>query len=79
MHLKKMDVILVSILAGVVLLLLPLHLYKMITKNADFFERRQIPYSKPELLFGSSREFFFRQIELIDFVKRLYDEMPTER
>lgn len=53
--------------------------YKKVTKNEEFFAARGVPYIKPKLIFGSSMEFFFKKIELIDFIKNLYDALPNER
>lgn len=53
--------------------------YLQVKKNERFFADRGVPYIKPKFLFGSSMEFFFKKIELIDFVEKLYDAMPNER
>lgn len=53
--------------------------YLKVKKNERFFADRGIPFVKPKFLFGSSWDFFFRKIELIDFEQNLYDAMPNER
>lgn len=53
--------------------------YLQVTKNETFFADRGVRYIKPRFLFGSSMEFFFKKIELIDFIKNLYNAMPNER
>lgn len=69
----------VSVVLVLIIFISSVFLYKQVTKNYDFFLRRGIPFSKPKLLFGSSMDFYFKKIELIEFIKRLYYEMPNQR
>lgn len=53
--------------------------YSHVKKNERFFADRGIPFEKPKFLFGSAKEFFFKKIELIEFIQNRYNAMPNER
>lgn len=54
-------------------------MYKWASQNHDYFIKRGVPALKPSLIFGNSTEFFTKKIELIDFVKKLYNDFPNEK
>lgn len=62
-----------------IVLSLSLFIYKYATQNNDYFIKRGIPALKPILFFGNSGEFFTKQVDLIDFVKKLYNDFPDEK
>lgn len=53
--------------------------YKWATQNDGYFIKRKVPALKPSLFFGNSRDFFTKKIDLIEFVKKLYDDFPDEK
>lgn len=54
-------------------------IYKWITANDKFFEKRGIPYLKPTLLFGNTINFVFQTISLPDFAQKLYASYPNKK
>lgn len=67
------------IICGVLIGLLLQVLYKLITKNNDFFTKNGIKFPKPYLLFGNSGEFIFRKKNVGQFVSETYAAFPTEK
>lgn len=63
----------------VIFIIIARMIYRWATKNNDYFIKRGIPALKPTLIFGNSAEFFTKQIDLIDFVKKLYNDFPNEK
>lgn len=53
--------------------------YKWATQNDQYFVKRRVPALKPSLLFGNSADFFTKKIDLIEFVKKLYNDFPDEK
>lgn len=53
--------------------------YKWATQNDKYFVKKGIPALKPHLFFGNSADFFTKKIDLIEFVKKLYDDFPDEK
>lgn len=58
---------------------LALIIFRWATKNNDFFEKRGLPSMKPTLFFGNTSAFFFKKVELIEFVTNLYNAFPNEK
>lgn len=54
-------------------------LYKWATQNDEYFVERGVVSVKPALIFGNSADFFTKKIDLIEFVKKLYDDFPNEK
>lgn len=54
-------------------------LYKWATQNDEYFVKRGVVSVKPALIFGNSADFFTKKIDLIEFVKKLYDDFPNEK
>lgn len=53
--------------------------YKWATQNDQYFVKRGVPALKPSFLFGNSADFFTKKIDLIEFVKKLYNDYPCEK
>lgn len=53
--------------------------YKWATQNDDYFEKKGVPALKPTLFFGNSVDFFTKKVDLIEFVRKLYDDFPNEK
>jgi len=54
-------------------------LYKLVTKNYDYFEKKGIPFAKPAFLVGSRTDLLFRNKPMTKFVKDLYDEFRDHK
>lgn len=54
-------------------------LYKLATQDSDYFVKRGVAFIKPQFVFGSSKDFFFKKITLGEWAQRLYTSLPTER
>lgn len=53
--------------------------YKWATQNDLYFKKRGVPALKPVLFFGNSADFFTKKVDLIDFVKKLYNDFPDKK
>lgn len=53
--------------------------YKWATQNNKYFAKRGVPSLKPALFFGNSADFFTKKVDLIDFVKKLYNDFPDKK
>ena len=63
------------LLAFLVLLAVAVYLfYRWAVANNDFFEKRDIPYSKPSFLLGNFAKAVFRRKSLFDIFVDLYNE-----
>lgn len=49
-------------------------LYKLLTKNDDFFLKKGIPFDKPLPIFGNFLRFMLQKETLIDTVQKGYDK-----
>lgn len=74
-----MDLISVLIFSGVTTLAIIFVIYKWATQNDDYFVKRGVPALRPALLFGNSTDFFTKKVDLIDFVKKLYNDFPDKK
>lgn len=73
MDLNFLAQIFVSIITMIVLF------YKWATQNNKYFAKRGVPSLKPALFFGNSADFFTKKVDLIDFVKKLYNDFPDKK
>ncbi|XP_037038783.1 probable cytochrome P450 9f2 [Bradysia coprophila] len=62
----------------IAIFLFSLAFYKWATINNDYFEKRNMKFSKPTFLFGSMRDFFYSRGTLADFANKIYREFPNE-
>lgn len=53
--------------------------YRWAAQNDGYFIKRGIPALKPKLIFGNSADFFTKKVDLIDFVKKLYNDFPDKK
>lgn len=74
MELVFFPVYLTAVMAFVVFLV-----YKWATQNDEYFVKRGVLALRPTLIFGNSADFFTKKIDLIEFVKKLYDDFPNEK
>lgn len=71
-----MDTYLSEILIGVGVILLFFYYY--LTKNFNFWEKRNIPGPKPTPIFGNFKDVALGKIHAADYVKDVYDAYPQE-
>lgn len=74
-----MDSVNPPIYVTVAMVLIVFLVYKWATQNDKYFVKRGVRALTPTLFFGNSAEFFTKKIELIEFVKKLYDDFPDEK
>lgn len=67
----------ISITVGMVVVVFLV--YKWATQNDKYFEKKGVPALKPSFLFGNSADFFTKKVDLIEFVKKLYNDFPDEK
>jgi cytochrome P450 family 9 len=53
--------------------------YRYITRNNDYFSRRNVPYIKPTFLFGNIGPVFMRKISMLDHANKLYNELDGHK
>jgi cytochrome P450 family 9 len=53
--------------------------YRYITRNNDYFSRRNVPHIKPTFLFGNIGPVFMRKISMLDHVNKLYSELDGHK
>lgn len=53
--------------------------YKWVTQNNLYFTKRGVPALEPAIFFGNSADFFTKKVDLIDFVKKLYNDFPDKK
>lgn len=75
----KMDSVNFPIYFTVAVVAIIFIVYKWATQNDAYFVKRGVPALRPALFFGNSREFFTKQIDLIEFVQKLYNDFPAEK
>lgn len=54
-------------------------LYKWVTLNDKYFEKKGIVHMKPLFFFGNTGGFFLKQYSGPDFVNKLYNEFPKDK
>lgn len=74
-----MDPISVLIVSFITTLAIIYLTYKWATQNNKYFVQRGVPALKPTLIFGNSADFFMKKIDLIELVKRLYNDFPDKK
>lgn len=74
-----MDPISVLAVSAVASMTIVLLVYKWATQNDEYFVQRGVPALRPTLIFGNSADFFTKKIDLIEFVKKLYDDFPDKK
>lgn len=52
--------------------------YKWATLNNDFFEKRNVKYSKPKFLVGNTAGLFLNKYTATSFAQKTYKEFPDE-
>lgn len=68
------------VVLSIITALLAIHaFYKWATQDNKYFLQRGVPALRPALIFGNSADFFTKKIDLIDFVKKLYNDFPDEK
>lgn len=53
--------------------------YRFITRNNDYFAKRNVPYIKPTLVFGNTLRVFMRKVSLHDSVIELYSQLDGHK
>jgi cytochrome P450 family 9 len=53
--------------------------YRYITRNNDYFSKRNVPYIKPTFLFGSVKSLVMRKTSLCDHVTTLYNQLDGHK
>jgi hypothetical protein len=53
--------------------------YKLLTRKDDYFERKGIPYMKPQPLVGSRTDLVLRNISMPDMVNNWYKKFPNDK
>lgn len=53
--------------------------YKLLTKNDDFFLKKGIPFDKPLPIFGNFLRFMLQKETLLDVVQRPYDKYKKSK
>ncbi|CAG9838968.1 unnamed protein product [Diabrotica balteata] len=57
--------------------LIILLIYKYLTRYFDYWEKRNVPYFKPTLVFGNFKDVFTFKITIQEQLKKLYDKMDA--
>ncbi|XP_037042332.1 probable cytochrome P450 9f2 [Bradysia coprophila] len=65
------------LLCAVVVIIFLLH--KFLSREYGYFEAKGIPYSKPMFIFGSRKDFLFRNKSILTVIKDFYDEFPNDK
>lgn len=52
--------------------------YRILTKNHDYFSKRNVPHLKPNLI-GNFGPVFFKKISLPDFISHMYKELEGHK
>lgn len=53
--------------------------HKLLTRNFDYWKKRNIPFVEPQLLFGNFREVFLYRINIGVHLQNLYNKMKKHR
>jgi cytochrome P450 family 9 len=53
--------------------------YRFITRNNDYFAKRNVPYVKPTLVFGNTLRVFIRKVSVHDSVIELYSQLDGHK
>ncbi|GFG34391.1 hypothetical protein Cfor_10820 [Coptotermes formosanus] len=67
----------VLVLAGLIVCLYIT--YRFITRNNDYFSKRNVPYIKPTLVFGNTLSVFMRKVSMHEFVIQLYSQLDGHK
>lgn len=54
-------------------------IYRWVTQNHNYFEKKGIPALKPIPFVGNTIEYYLKKVELIDFTQKLYDDFPDKK
>lgn len=54
-------------------------IYKLVTANNDYFEKKGIPYLKPKFLIGSRSDLILRNKSMPQVIKEWYDAFPNDK
>lgn len=54
-------------------------LYSWATQNNNYFKLSGLPALPPTLFFGNTGAFFFKKVELIEFITNLYNAFPDDK
>lgn len=68
-----------AIVELILLLILIFGLYKYLTRNHLFFQRQQVAFVKPKILFGNLLELFTGRENGISVFQKVYDKFSNER
>lgn len=68
----------VVVLWSIAIVSLAYTLYKWVTFNNDFFEKRNIKYMKPTFFFGNFGGVFLKKYSAADFGQKMYTAFANE-
>ena len=54
-------------------------IYKKLTKNFDFFDKRGIRYEKPVIIFGNMFKLLMQKENFIDLLDRMYSKFKNDQ
>lgn len=54
-------------------------IYKYVTLNNDYFQKRGIVHMKPSFLFGNMGKFLFRRATPYEFANEIYTTFPRQK
>ncbi|XP_058807990.1 probable cytochrome P450 6a20 [Phymastichus coffea] len=66
----------IEILLAIVIVLV--YIYFNLTRNFNYWKKRQVPGPKPTILFGTFKNVKLGRIHLADYFKSIYDTYPNE-
>ncbi|XP_050515322.1 cytochrome P450 6j1-like [Diabrotica virgifera virgifera] len=61
----------------ILIALIGLLIYKYLTRHFDYWEKRNVPYLKPTLLFGNFKDVFTCKLTIQEHLKNLYDKIDA--
>ena len=53
--------------------------FRFITRNNDYFSKRNVPYIKPTVVFGNTLRVFMRKVSMHDSVIELYRQLDGHK
>lgn len=54
-------------------------IYKLVTANNDYFEKKGIPYMKPKFLVGSRSDLLLRNKSMPQVIQEWYEAFPHDK
>lgn len=68
-----------SILIAIIAILIVVIIYKLGTKDFDYFTKKGIPFAKPIFLVGTSGGSIIRKYSLPEYVTMRYNSFPENK